>query len=113
MRAQMKAVGKKKQGEQEKMKTVKSLWMQIHSVDKAVLAQPLPQEHTVPTSGDTDETRVYFVASVMAIPTSLTYEHFPLIWKGNFNTSYWRERPGLNNWYLKNLRDRNYSQLDP
>lgn len=61
--------------------------MQIHCVDKAFLAQPLPQEHTVPTRGHTDETSVHCVASVMAISTSLAYEHFPLIWKGNFNTS--------------------------
>lgn len=62
--------------------------MQIHGVDKASLAQPLPQEYTVPPLGGTDETSVHFVASVMATPTSLAYEHFPLIWKGNFNTSY-------------------------
>lgn len=52
--------------------------MQIHGVDKAFLAQPLPQEYTVPTQGDTDETSVYFLASVMPAPTFLAYEHFPL-----------------------------------
>lgn len=45
--------------------------MQIHGVDKAFLAQSLPQEHTVPTRGDTGETRVHFVASVDGHP------HFP------------------------------------